>query len=92
MDLTTSPVLAVIWVNGFGRNYPFLSESLLVSLWNPERQILINKGGITPQLGLYVLGYRWMRRKHSNFVDGVREDAAKRARHLVEQESTKHYA
>ncbi|CAB9531905.1 FAD binding domain (Partial), partial [Seminavis robusta] len=75
--------MCIIWATGFTRQYPFLSESLHERLWDAERFILENHGGITTHPGLYVLGYRWLRRKHSNFVDGVGDDARELAQHIA---------
>ncbi|NIM02063.1 MAG: pyridine nucleotide-disulfide oxidoreductase, partial [Acidobacteria bacterium] len=38
----------------------------------------------TDEPGLYVLGMRFQRRKNSNFIDGVGNDAAELSRHLAE--------
>src|SRR5262249_37799309 len=38
---------------------------------------------VTPVPGLYVLGQRFQHRRDSNFIDGVRHDAAYVARHLA---------
>jgi len=79
----------VIWATGFCRSYPFLSDDLTNRLWDSERKILCNQGGITPQPGMYVLGYRWLRRKNSNFVDGVGEDANDLAEHICPSNATR---
>ena len=34
-----------------------------------------HQGGVTPAAGLYVLGLRFLRRRNSNFLDGVGADA-----------------
>ena len=43
----------------------------------------MHKGGITAEPGLYVLGLRFQRRKNSNFIDGVGNDAEELCCHLV---------
>jgi putative flavoprotein involved in K+ transport len=40
---------------------------------------IMQQGGITPSPGLYVLGLRFMRRRKSNFIDGVGTDATELA-------------
>lgn len=82
LDSTTGSLICVVWATGFNRSYPFLSKSLAEELWDPARNIIRNDGGVTSKPGFYVLGYRWMRRKHSNFVDGVGTDASDIANHL----------
>ena len=47
-----------------------------------ERGEIRNEGGVTPEPGLYVLGIRFMRRKCSNFIDGVGMDAEELSRHI----------
>jgi putative flavoprotein involved in K+ transport len=36
---------------------------------------IVHQGGITPVPGLFVIGLRFMRRRNSNFIDGVGGDA-----------------
>jgi putative flavoprotein involved in K+ transport len=40
--------------------------------------------GVTPVPGLYVLGQRFQHTRSSNFIDGVRHDAAFVAHHLTQ--------
>ena len=40
-------------------------------------------GGVTPVEGLYVAGQRFQYRRDSNFIDGVRHDAAYLAGHIA---------
>ena len=83
--LDSQEALCIIWAAGFTREYPYLSEKLRQKLWDPERYILRNKRGITDAPGLYVLGYRWMVRKDSNFIDGVGQDAASLAQDILQK-------
>ncbi len=39
-------------------------------------------GGITTSPGLYVLGLQFLRRRNSNFIDGVGIDAEELSRHM----------
>ena len=48
-----------------------------------SRGEITQRRGITPQAGLYVLGQRFQHRGDSNFIDGVRHDAAHVARHIA---------
>jgi putative flavoprotein involved in K+ transport len=36
---------------------------------------ITHKGGTTPEVGLYVLGLNFQRRRNSSFIDGVGADA-----------------
>jgi putative flavoprotein involved in K+ transport len=88
IKLAQSARICILWATGFTRQYPFLDERIMSKLWDAERCVLRNEGGITPQPGLYVLGYRWLRRKHSNFVHGVGEDAMELAQHMASSRKT----
>ena len=84
MQITSNRPFCIIWATGFTRHYPFLSDSLRRKFWDPTRKILKNDGGVvTAEEGLYVLGYRWSRRKNSNFVDGVGLDAKELVDHML---------
>ena len=83
LDSTSGSLISIVWATGFNRSYSFLSKSLAEKLWDPTRHIIRNIGGVTSMPGFSVLGYRWMRRKNSNFVDGVGTDASEIANHLV---------
>jgi len=80
LDLRAENITTVLWATGYRRRYPWLKVSVL-----DERGEIRHEGGITDEPGLYVLGLRFQRRKNSNFIDGVGNDAAELARHLVEQ-------
>jgi putative flavoprotein involved in K+ transport len=80
VDLRESNISTVLWATGFRRRYPWLKVPVL-----DERGEIVHNGGITAEPGLYVLGLRFMRRKNSNFIDGVGNDAEELCRHLVGQ-------
>jgi putative flavoprotein involved in K+ transport len=80
LDLRAENVTTVLWATGYRRSYPWLKVPVL-----DERGEIRHDGGITDEPGLYVLGLRFQRRKNSNFTDGVGNDAADLARHLVER-------
>jgi putative flavoprotein involved in K+ transport len=42
-----------------------------------------HRGGITPAAGLYVIGLYFLRRRKSNFIDGVGADAETLAAHVA---------
>ncbi len=70
----------MLWATGYRRSYPWLKVSVL-----DERGEIRHRGGVTDEPGLYVLGLRFLRRKNSNLIDGVGNDAVELARHLVER-------
>jgi putative flavoprotein involved in K+ transport len=60
----------VVWATGYRRPYPWLQVPVL------DRQgEIVQRRGITPVDGLFVLGQRFQYRRDSNFIDGVRHDA-----------------
>lgn len=60
----------VIWATGYRRDYSWLHVPVL----DGGREIA-HHGGLTAARGLYVLGLRFLRRRSSNFIDGVGRDA-----------------
>jgi len=78
LDLGAERIGSVIWATGYRRSYPWLRLQLL----DADGEIL-NRGGITPVEGLYVLGMPFMRRRTSAFIDGVGRDAAELAANIA---------
>jgi putative flavoprotein involved in K+ transport len=78
LDLQTEGIRTVVWATGYHRNYSWLQTPIL-----DGSQEIIHLGGITPMAGLYVMGLRFMRRRRSNFIDGVGLDAEALAEHVL---------
>ncbi|HEX4982061.1 MAG TPA: NAD(P)/FAD-dependent oxidoreductase [Ilumatobacteraceae bacterium] len=74
-------IAAVVWATGYRRSYPWLRVPVLDS----DGEI-VQRRGITPVAGLYVLGQRFQHRRDSNFIDGVRHDATYVARHIASRQ------
>ena len=81
LSLANGSIGTVIWATGYARSFAWLEPF--------ARQAdgeLAQSGGITRIAGLYALGFRFMRRRDSNFIGGVGADAkaiaAEIARHL----------
>ncbi|MBR0673237.1 NAD(P)-binding domain-containing protein [Neoroseomonas soli] len=70
IDLAADGIRTVLWATGFRRNYAWLRLPVLDAAGEIRHQ-----GGVTPMPGLYVLGLRFLRRRNSNFLDGVGADA-----------------
>ena len=70
LDLRAEGIRTVLWATGYRRDYRWLKVPVLDAGGE-----LIHHGGITPSPGLYVLGLRFLRRRKSNFIDGVGADA-----------------
>jgi putative flavoprotein involved in K+ transport len=78
LDLRRDGVGAVVWATGYTRPYPWLQVPVL-----DQRGEIRHRRGVTPVPGLYVLGQRHQHRGDSNFIDGVRHDAAYVAGHIA---------
>ncbi len=78
IDLEAAGITTVVWATGYVRRYPWLNVPIF-----DEHSEIRHDGGVTPAPGLYVLGLRFMRRRNSNFIDGVGHDARALADHLV---------
>ncbi len=70
IHLTEQGIRTVVWATGFTRSYPWLKVPAL-----DTQGEIIQRRGVTPVPGLYVLGQRFQHRRDSNFIDGVRHDA-----------------
>ncbi len=70
VDLAAEGIRSVVWATGFRRDYAWLRVPVL----DAEGEIR-HRGGVTPAPGLFVLGLRFLRRRNSNFLDGVGGDA-----------------
>jgi putative flavoprotein involved in K+ transport len=70
LDLAAEGIRTVVWATGFGRDYAWLHLPVLDAAGE-----IRHAGGVTPVPGLYVLGLRFLRRRNSNFLDGVGADA-----------------
>lgn len=80
LDLRREGIRSVVWATGYEQRYPWLHVPVL-----DQRGHLIHDGGVTSRPGLYALGLRFMRRRNSNFIDGVGHDARQLALHISAQ-------
>jgi putative flavoprotein involved in K+ transport len=71
-------IRTVIWATGYRRTYPWLHVPVL-----DAQGEIAHAGGIIAAPGLYALGLRFMRRRKSNFIDGVGRDAEDLADHIT---------
>ena len=78
LDLHRERVGAVLWATGYRRPYPWLQVPVLDGAAEIK-----HRRGVTPVAGLYVMGQRFQYRRDSNFIDGVRHDAAYLAGHIA---------
>ena len=78
LDLRGENIKTIVWATGFRRNYAWLQVPVL-----DTRGEIRHRGGITPAAGLYVIGLYFLRRRKSNFIDGVGADAEALAGHVA---------
>jgi putative flavoprotein involved in K+ transport len=68
---------SVIWATGYRPTFPFLDADCF-----DRRRRPVHDGGVASTPGLYFLGLPFMRRRKSNFLDGVGPDATDVVGHL----------
>jgi putative flavoprotein involved in K+ transport len=71
IDLPAEGIETVIWATGYRRSYPWLR----VPVFDEDGEI-IQRRGVTPVDGVFVLGLRFQHRRKSHFIGGVGDDAA----------------
>jgi putative flavoprotein involved in K+ transport len=70
IGLRESGIRTILWATGFRRNYSWLKVPVL-----DARGEIRHRGGVTSQPGLFAIGLPFLRRRNSNFIDGVGADA-----------------
>jgi putative flavoprotein involved in K+ transport len=84
LDLRHAGIRTVIWATGYRPDYPWLWVPVL----DRHGQIAHHRG-VTGVPGLYVLGLKFLHRRDSTYVDGVRHDARFVAAHLMRRMTTR---
>ena len=77
MDLKSGEIETVLWATGFKPDYSWLKAPVL-----DHKGMLKHDGGVVQSPGLYVMGLPFMRRRKSQFIDGVADDARDLAAHM----------
>ncbi|MGX5844854.1 flavin-containing monooxygenase [Mesorhizobium sp. ArgA1] len=70
LSLEHGSIGTVIWASGYTRSFGWLEPSALRA--DGE---LAHRDGVTSVAGLYALGFRFLRKRDSNFIGGVGADA-----------------
>ncbi|WP_210236484.1 NAD(P)-binding domain-containing protein [Mesorhizobium sp. M3A.F.Ca.ET.201.01.1.1] len=70
LSLTDGSIGTVIWATGYARSFDWLEPQAL----GPDGEIA-HRDGVTSVPGLYALGFRFLRKRDSNFIGGVGTDA-----------------
>jgi len=80
LDLKASNVNTVIWSTGFKGDFGWLHLPVFDDLGKP-----IHERGITPERGLYFVGFPWLNSRKSGILYGIGEDAQYIARAIQAQ-------
>jgi putative flavoprotein involved in K+ transport len=78
LDLGRAGIRNVIWATGYRPAYPWLRVPAL-----DRHGQIAHRRGVTGVPGLYVLGLKFLYRRDSTYVDGVRHDARFVAAHVM---------
>jgi putative flavoprotein involved in K+ transport len=78
LDLRAAGISTVVWATGYDYRYPWLRVPVQDACGDIQQY-----QGITSAPGLYTIGLRFMHRRNSQFIDGVRHDARTIVRHLT---------
>ena len=79
LDLAAQGITSVIWATGYKPDYSWLHLPVF-----DRKGALRHDGGVANDVdGLYVMGLPFMRRRKSSYIDGVADDAADLADHLI---------
>ncbi|WP_192256098.1 flavin-containing monooxygenase [Mesorhizobium silamurunense] len=70
LSLTDGSIRRIIWATGYARSFDWLEPSAL----GPDGE-LAHRDGVTGVPGLYALGFRFLRKRDSNFIGGTGVDA-----------------
>jgi putative flavoprotein involved in K+ transport len=84
LDLRRAGIRTVIWATGYRPDYPWLRVPAL-----GRRGEIVHRRGVTSVPGLYALGLRFLYRRNSSFIDGVRHDARFVAAHVTRRMTTR---
>ena len=82
-SLDLRAVGAVLWASGYRRSYPWLRVPGALDATGE----IVQRQGVTPVPGLYVLGLAFQHRLKSHFIGGVGTDAAEVAEVIVARET-----
>lgn len=77
LDLKQRGINTIIWATGFRPDYSWLNLPVLNG-----RGLLTHDGGVVSAPGVYAMGLPFMRKRKSNFIDGVADDARDLSSHL----------
>ena len=77
-DVSVSAIRSVVWATGYRPRLPWLDRRAF-----DRRGRIDHDGGVGSLPGVFVLGLPFLRRRKSNFIDGVGPDAHELVGHVV---------
>jgi putative flavoprotein involved in K+ transport len=80
LDLRQANVSTVIWSTGFRGDFSWIHLPILDDQDKP-----IHKRGVSPERGLYFVGFPWLNSRKSGILYGIGEDAQYIAHAIQEQ-------
>jgi putative flavoprotein involved in K+ transport len=78
LDLRRGEIRSIVWATGFRPDLSWLDVPVL-----DRKGRVRHDGGVTTWPGLYLLGWPFLRRRKSTFIDGAAADAEDVAAHLA---------
>lgn len=77
LDLKAANIKTIVWATGYRPDYSWLNVDVL-----DRKGDLRHSGGVVDAPGLFVLGLPFLRRRKSNLIDGVGDDARDLSDHI----------
>lgn len=71
LNLSEKNIKSIVWATGLGGNFDYIKLPVLDSDNLPKHE-----NGVTEVEGFYFLGLPWFRSRKSNFIYGIKDDAA----------------
>ncbi len=78
IGLAGEGIRTIVWATGFCRSFPWLHLPVLTASGEIDQ-----RDGVTSAPGVYALGYRFLRKRDSNFIGGVGTDAIALSDHIA---------
>jgi putative flavoprotein involved in K+ transport len=83
LDVAAAGISTIIWANGFRYDFGWIDLPVFADPTSPSCRVPVHKRGIAAIPGVYFLGLPWLHKLKSAFLNGVGEDAAHLAEHIV---------
>jgi putative flavoprotein involved in K+ transport len=80
LNLEQANIQTVIWATGFGGDFRWIHLPVF-----DDRHLPIHERGVSPERGLYFIGFPWLNSRKSGIIYGMQEDAQFIANAIREQ-------